>query len=69
MKKDIEALDTAREVLLDNFDAILSGKDLKLCNAIISNANALSQDITTKVKVLKTAESNRKTIKKMKGDN
>lgn len=67
MKKDIEALDKAREVLLNNFDAILSGKDLKVCNAIISNANALSQDITTKVKVLKAEESNSKAIKKLGG--
>lgn len=67
MKKDVEALDKAREVLLNNFDAILSGKDLKVCNAIISNANALSQDITTKVKVLKAEESNSKAIKKLGG--
>ena len=68
MKKDIEALDTTRDILLENFKNIKANKDLKLCNALIANANALSNDITTKIKLLKAEETTIKTISRLGGE-
>jgi hypothetical protein len=68
MKKDIEALDAARDILLENFTSIKSNKDLKVCNALIANANALSNDITTKIKLLKAEETTIKTISRLGGE-
>lgn len=68
MKKDIEALDAARDILLENFTNIKANKDLKVCNALIANANALSNDITTKIKLLKAEETTIKTISRLGGE-
>ena len=68
MKKDIEALDKARDILLDNFKDIKANKDLRMCNALIANANALSNDITTKIKLLKAEETTIKTISRLGGE-
>ena len=68
MKKDIEALDTTRDILLENFKNIKANKDLKVCNALIANANALSNGVTTKIKLLKAEETTIKTISRLGGE-
>ena len=68
MKKDIEALDTTRDILLENFKNITSNKDLKVCNTLIANANALSNGVTTKIKLLKAEETTIKTVSRLGGE-
>lgn len=67
MKEDIKALDTMRDALLTNHNNIIAGKDLKQSTAVIANANALSNVVTTKYKMLKAEESNSKAIRKLGG--
>lgn len=67
MKEDIKALDTMRDALLTNHNNIIAGKDLKQSTTIIANANALSNIVTTKYKMLKAEESNSKAIRKLGG--
>lgn len=67
MKEDIKALDTMRDALLTNHDNIIAGKDLKQSTTVIANANALSNVVTTKYKMLKAEESNSKAIRKLGG--
>jgi hypothetical protein len=67
MKEDIKALDTMRDALLTNHNNIIAGKDLKQSTTVIANANALSNVVTTKYKMLKAEESNSKAIKKLTG--
>ena len=66
MKEDIKALDTMRDALLTNHDNIIAGKDLKQSSTVIANANALSNVVTTKFKILKAQESNTKALNKLK---
>lgn len=67
MKEDIKALDKMRDALLTNHEDIIAGKDLKQSTTVIANANALSNVITTKIKMLKAEESNSKAIRKLGG--
>lgn len=67
MKEDIKALDTMRDALLTNHNNIIAGKDLKQSTTVIANANALSNVVTTKYKMLKAEESNSKAIRKLAG--
>lgn len=69
MKEDIKALDTMRDALLTNHDSIIAGKDLKQSSTVIANANALSNVVTTKFKILKAQESNTKALNKLKEEN
>lgn len=69
MKEDIKALDTMRDALLTNHDNIIAGKDLKQSSTVIANANALSNVVTTKFKILKAQESNTKALNKLKEEN
>lgn len=66
MKEDIKALDTMRDALLTNHDNIIAGKDLRQSTTVIANANALSNVVTTKYKMLKAEETNSKAIRKLK---
>lgn len=67
MKEDIKALDTMRDALLTNHSNIIAGKDLKQSTTVIANANALSNVVTTKYKMLKAEETNSKAIRKLAG--
>lgn len=67
MKEDIKALDRMRDSLLTNHDNIIAGKDLKQSTIVIANANALSNVVTTKIKMLKAEESNSKALRKLGG--
>lgn len=67
MKEDIKALDTMRDALLTNHNNIIAGKDLKQSTTVIANANALSNVVTTKYKMLKAEETNSKAIRKLAG--
>ena len=67
MIEDIKALDRMRDALLTNHDNIIAGKDLKQSTIVIANANALSNVVTTKIKMLKAEESNSKALRKLGG--
>jgi hypothetical protein len=67
MKEDIKALDRMRDALLTNHDNIIAGKDLKQSSTVIANANALSNVVSTKLKMIKAEESNSKAIRNLGG--
>jgi hypothetical protein len=67
MKEDIKALDRMRDALLTNHDNIIAGKDLKQSTIVIANANALSNVVSTKLKMIKAEESNSKAIRNLGG--
>jgi hypothetical protein len=67
MKEDIKALDKMRDALLTNHDNIIAGKDLKQSTTVIANANALSNVVSTKLKMIKAEESNSKAIRNLGG--
>lgn len=62
--KELQALDKILDSLLENDLNIKAGKDLKVINATIANANAVSSNIKTKIQYMNAEAKNHSAIKK-----
>ena len=66
--KELQALDKILDSLLENDLNIKAGKDLKVINATIANANAVSSNIKTKIQFMNAQSKNLAAIKKGQRD-